>query len=80
MGERAWEIEPRLTKAFDRTARWNAILLFDEADAFMAKRSNDSFERNAMVSCTYLLLTQSSKPQTPCLAANEFANLIFQPL
>ena len=44
------EIEVNLQIAFDRISRWHAILLLDEADAFMAERSDDSLERNALVS------------------------------
>ncbi|KAH8900336.1 P-loop containing nucleoside triphosphate hydrolase protein [Thozetella sp. PMI_491] len=56
IGTGVWEVERRLTKAFSRTARWSAILLFDEAETFMAKRSDESLERNAMVSCLLRLL------------------------
>jgi hypothetical protein len=52
LGIQPWEVEKRLTKAFNRTARWKAMLLFDEADAFMAARG-ENLERNSMVSSTY---------------------------
>lgn len=48
-----WDVEHRLTKAFDRTSRWKALLLFDEAEMFMAKRTDEDLKRNAMVSCEF---------------------------
>ncbi len=41
-------VEDSLRKIFRRAARWNAVLLFDEADVFMAKR-DDNLERSAIV-------------------------------
>ena len=38
-----------MIRAFDRTSRWGAIMLFDESDAFMTQRREDSLERNALV-------------------------------
>lgn len=43
------DIEGKLILAFDRIQRWRAILLLDEADAFMAKRGEDSLDRNTLV-------------------------------
>ncbi|KAL3306692.1 P-loop containing nucleoside triphosphate hydrolase protein [Colletotrichum asianum] len=50
LGLEMWEIESNLRLIFKRMQRWGAVLLFDEADTFMAQRSRDSIERNALVS------------------------------
>ncbi len=61
-----------LQVAFNRIARWQAILLLDEADAFMAERADDSLERNTLVSSAYpimLLLKLTPRETTDaCLA------------
>merc|ERR1712232_104740 len=45
------ELETRLGEVLDLCSRWNALILLDEADIFLEKRSSTgSLERNAMVS------------------------------
>jgi hypothetical protein len=41
-------LEASLMRIFDRAQRWNAILLLDEADVYVAKRGDD-LEQNAIV-------------------------------
>ncbi|KAL4735664.1 P-loop containing nucleoside triphosphate hydrolase protein [Aspergillus similis] len=60
LGSNADEIEANLQLVFDRVARWEAILLLDEADAYMAERSDDSLERNTLVSILLRLLEYQS--------------------
>ncbi len=48
LGTKMQDVEQSLQKIFLRAARWNAILLFDEADIFMAERGND-LERSSIV-------------------------------
>lgn len=43
-------VESKLKTALDRCARWNAILLVDEAEVFLETRSANSLERNELVS------------------------------
>lgn len=43
-------LDARLSATFDLADRWNAILLLDEADIFLEKRSPQSLERNGLVS------------------------------
>jgi SpoVK/Ycf46/Vps4 family AAA+-type ATPase len=50
LGSSTKAIERNLQAAFDRIARWQAILLLDEADAFMSERADDSLDRNVLVS------------------------------
>lgn len=42
------DLEEELLKVFSRSARWNAILLLDEADVYVHRRGND-LQQNAIV-------------------------------
>ena len=51
LGTTAEELERRLKEILELSARWNALVLLDEADSFLETRSaTSSLERNAMVS------------------------------
>lgn len=51
LGTTADDLERRLTEILKLSAKWDAIILLDEADSFLEKRSStSSLERNAMVS------------------------------
>jgi SpoVK/Ycf46/Vps4 family AAA+-type ATPase len=51
LGTTADDLERRLTEILKLSAKWNAIILLDEADSFLESRSStSSLERNAMVS------------------------------
>ncbi|KAF2170334.1 hypothetical protein M409DRAFT_64114 [Zasmidium cellare ATCC 36951] len=50
LGSTAPEINKNLSAILGLCAHWNAVLLLDEADIFLAKRSLDDLERNAIVS------------------------------
>jgi SpoVK/Ycf46/Vps4 family AAA+-type ATPase len=41
--------EPVLRQIFDRATKWGAVLLLDEADLFLTKRTQDDMKRNAFV-------------------------------
>ncbi|KAK7923606.1 hypothetical protein PG985_007677 [Apiospora marii] len=43
-------VEAALDAAFQCCALWNAVMLLDEADVFLAKRSLDGLQRNELVS------------------------------
>lgn len=43
-------VEERLGEIFDHAVTWNAVLLLDEADVFLAERNLENLERNALVS------------------------------
>ncbi len=49
-------VEESLQRIFTRAARWNAVLLFDEADVFLAKREETDLERSAIVGVFLRLL------------------------
>ncbi|EFX04090.1 aaa family ATPase [Grosmannia clavigera kw1407] len=44
------DVEKNLQKSFALAQAWQCVLLLDEADVFLAERSRDSIERNALVS------------------------------
>ncbi|KAK8054840.1 hypothetical protein PG993_000067 [Apiospora rasikravindrae] len=44
------EVEKALDRAFHCCALWNAVMLLDEADVFLAKRTIEGLERNELVS------------------------------
>lgn len=48
--------ERKLHKIFDLAKSWGAILLLDEADVFLAKRTSDDMARNGFVSVFLRLL------------------------
>jgi hypothetical protein len=58
MGTTARELEGNLTFIMNMSAKWDALILLDEADSFLETRSsNSSLERNAMV-CVMLKLVE----------------------
>jgi len=50
LGTTAFEMNATLERTFDIATSWKAIVLIDEADVFMEKRSLHDLDRNAMVS------------------------------
>lgn len=56
LGTNLASVEETLQKIFARAARWNAVLLFDEADVFLAKREETDLERSAIVGVFLRLL------------------------
>lgn len=55
LGTSLSSVEENLQRIFTRAARWNAILLFDEADIFLSKRGED-LDRSAIVGVFLRLL------------------------
>jgi SpoVK/Ycf46/Vps4 family AAA+-type ATPase len=43
------EVEHNLTSHFKRAQSWGAVLLIDEADVFMERRTTSDFARNSLV-------------------------------
>ncbi|PGH11582.1 hypothetical protein AJ80_07052 [Polytolypa hystricis UAMH7299] len=56
LGYEVCDIEDNLKRVFKLIARWNAVMLLDEADVFMTKRTDDNTIGNAMVSIFLRLL------------------------
>ncbi|KAJ7264526.1 P-loop containing nucleoside triphosphate hydrolase protein [Mycena haematopus] len=49
LGTRAADLDTSLERVFDVATAWKAIVLIDEADVFLERRSLHDLERNAMV-------------------------------
>lgn len=56
LGTNLADVEKSLQLVFARAARWDAVLLFDEADVFLAKRAEADLERSAIVGVFLRLL------------------------
>ena len=56
LGTNAQHLEAKLAQVLNTARRWNAVLLLDEADVFLEKRSTENLERNAMVAVFLRLL------------------------
>ncbi|KAI3572061.1 P-loop containing nucleoside triphosphate hydrolase protein [Fusarium oxysporum f. sp. albedinis] len=50
LGISAHSVETSLKKAFDQCSHWSAVLLIDEADVFLERRSSDRLDQNELVS------------------------------
>jgi len=50
------DVEMNLQKIFARAKKWNAVLLFDEADIFLSERVSSDLERSAIVGIFLRLL------------------------
>jgi|SRR5271166_5170205 len=57
LGTSLEHVENNLQRIFDRARRWNAVLLFDEVDVFLAERGED-IEKAAIVGVFLRLLDQ----------------------
>lgn len=55
LGTDSDQVEATLKDALECCKLWNAVLLIDEADVFMEKRSADRLEQNELVSSESLL-------------------------
>jgi hypothetical protein len=71
------ETAKNLDKVFARAARMNAVLLFDEADALFAKRTEvkDSHDRHANTDTNYLLQLLEDYQGLALLATNKKNNI-----
>lgn len=56
IGTSVEKVEQNLQKIFARAKKWNAVLLFDEADIFLSERSASDLERSAIVGIFLRLL------------------------
>ena len=50
LGKDATEINIALRRYLELATRWSAVLLLDEADVYLAKRTENDLERNAIIS------------------------------
>lgn len=56
LGINPWDVENRLNTILEMVARWDAVLLLDECDIYLEKRSVKDLERNKLVSIFLRLL------------------------
>ncbi len=56
IGTNLADVEANLQKIFARAKKWNAVLLFDEADIFLSERAASELERSAIVGVFLRLL------------------------
>lgn len=56
LGQRASAVETKLQLVLELTEKWNAILLFDECDVFMQKRTIDNLRHNEIVAVSLRIL------------------------
>lgn len=64
IGTEPREVEKNLTENFKRAMNWGAVLLIDEADVFMERRSTSDLTRNSLVAGKDLVLLPSRSPLT----------------
>ncbi|KAJ6256480.1 ATP-dependent zinc metalloprotease FtsH [Drechslerella dactyloides] len=50
MGDTLSSVQEHLDKTLELTEAWNAVLLLDEADVFLAQRDSENLQRNAITS------------------------------
>ncbi len=55
-------VESALANIMEMSAKWNAVLLLDEADVFLEKRSAHDLERNKLVSSEYPHFSAQTAP------------------
>lgn len=73
LGVDANTVEERLEEYFRLASQWGCVLLLDEADVFLARRSEDQLKRNALVSGKEIMISRNdantddtnSVPQSP---------------
>ena len=53
LGTTAREVETALETNFSLANKWGSILLLDEADVFLARRTPHDFQRNGLVAGQY---------------------------
>ncbi|KAI1124036.1 P-loop containing nucleoside triphosphate hydrolase protein [Nemania abortiva] len=56
LGNHAEEVEAKLRQVLELSAKWNAVLLIDECDVFLERRSKSDLHRNKLVSVFLRLL------------------------
>ncbi|KAG6356042.1 hypothetical protein INS49_015427 [Diaporthe citri] len=56
LGNQAVEVERNLQRVLELSTKWGAVLLLDECDVFMVKRSSSDLHRNQLVSVFLRLL------------------------
>jgi DNA polymerase III delta prime subunit len=81
IGTEAHKAEAKMTDVFEDAARWEAVLLMDEADIFVEERVKGELQQNAFVSVLLRCLeyydgTKMSKAAATRTHANNFSGII----
>jgi hypothetical protein len=71
IGSNPERIESILSERFIRASSWGAVLLIDEADVFMEKRSSNDLKRNSLVAGSLLLAILRSGAKSVLQAFSE---------
>ncbi|RSL64478.1 hypothetical protein CEP54_004705 [Fusarium duplospermum] len=56
LGDLAHEVEENLNRVLELSTRWRAVLLLDECDVFLERRSSSNLQRNKLISIFLRLL------------------------
>lgn len=79
LGIEPGDVESALSNIMEMSAKWNAVLLLDEADVFLEQRSTHDLERNKLVSSKSFLqrhiFTESLYASTIDISNNEMSEL-----
>lgn len=59
LGVDANTVEERLEEYFRLTSQWRCVLLLDEANVFIARRSEDQLKQNALVSGKEIMISRN---------------------
>lgn len=51
LGQEPEQLEENLLRFFRNASKWDAIVLLDEADVYLERRSTNELRRNSIVSC-----------------------------
>lgn len=54
LGTNASHLGPKIKKVFEMATEWDAVILLDEADVFMAERDPGDIARNELVSSKFI--------------------------
>ena len=54
LGHEPVEVEKNLLRFFQDATSWDAIVLLDEADVFLERRSSNDLKRNSVVSSKFI--------------------------
>jgi hypothetical protein len=60
LGIEAVTLEKSLNESFEVAAKWNAIILLDEADVYLEERRSNELQRNSLVAGNRTILTPMS--------------------
>jgi SpoVK/Ycf46/Vps4 family AAA+-type ATPase len=69
-------LEKNLNEAFELAARWNAIILLDEADVFLEERRRNELLRNSLVTGIYFFPSETSSRRSLTNSSKVFLRVL----